>query len=152
MPQQILWSWVLDEAFLKALKKVIEMCWIYSCLTDVLGLGSTGNSNQSQVFHRTRRGLFQAMCLFLFRIKYFFESRCCARIPLRIRNCVSKRAAQPFHVGGRCHIETSPLICSTNQWTSFYMISAPVVKGSKQNLQNSQDKFHGGGFTLIKTL
>ena len=69
------------------------MCWIYSCLTDILGLGSTGNSNQSQVFHKklfgaitfeslllknlqtylkresgTRRGLFQAMCLFLFRI------------------------------------------------------------------------------------
>ena len=177
MPQQILWSWVLDEAFLKALKKVIEMCWIYSCLTDILGLGSTGNSNQSQVFHKklfgaitfeslllknlqtylkrefgTRRGLFQAMCLFLFRIKYFFESRCCARIPLRIRNCVSKRAAQSFHVGGRCHIETSPLICSTSQWTGFYMISASIVKGPKQNLQNSQDKFHGGGFTLIKTL
>ena len=27
------------------------------------------------------------------------------------------------------HIETSPLICSANQWTGFYMISASVMKG-----------------------
>ena len=26
-----------------------------------------------------------------------------------------------FHDGGRYHIETSPLICSSNQWTGFYM-------------------------------
>ena len=30
--------------------------------------------------------------------------------------------------GGRYHIETSPLICSANQWTSFYMIWASVMK------------------------
>ena len=35
----------------------------------------------------------------------------------------------PFHDGGRYHIETSPLICSANQWTGFYMISASVMKG-----------------------
>ena len=29
---------------------------------------------------------------------------------------------QLFHDRGRYHIETSPLICSSNQWTSFYMI------------------------------
>ena len=29
----------------------------------------------------------------------------------------------------RYHIETSPLICSANQWTGFYMISASVMKG-----------------------
>ena len=34
-----------------------------------------------------------------------------------------------FHDGGRNHIETSPLICSTNQWTGFYMISASIMKG-----------------------
>ena len=33
-----------------------------------------------------------------------------------------------FHDGGRYHIETSPLICRTNQWTGFYMISASLVK------------------------
>ena len=26
------------------------------------------------------------------------------------------------------HIETSPLICSANQWTGFYMITASVMK------------------------
>ena len=35
----------------------------------------------------------------------------------------------PFHDGGRYHIETSPLICGTNQWTCFYMITASVMKG-----------------------
>ena len=25
-----------------------------------------------------------------------------------------------FHGGGPCHIETSPLICYTSQWTGFY--------------------------------
>ena len=33
-----------------------------------------------------------------------------------------------FHDRGRYHIETSPLICSANQWTGFYMITAPVMK------------------------
>ena len=33
-----------------------------------------------------------------------------------------------FHDGGRYHIETSPLICSANQWTDFYMITASVMK------------------------
>ena len=28
-------------------------------------------------------------------------------------------------------METSPLICSVNQWTSFYMITASVLKGLK---------------------
>ena len=31
---------------------------------------------------------------------------------------------------GRYHIEPSPLICSANQWTRFYMITAPVMKES----------------------
>ena len=32
----------------------------------------------------------------------------------------------------RYHIETSPLICGPNQWTSFYMITASVLKGLNQ--------------------
>ena len=36
-----------------------------------------------------------------------------------------------FRDGGRYHIETSPLICSANQWTGFYMITAAVMKGLK---------------------
>ena len=30
--------------------------------------------------------------------------------------------------GGRYHIETSPFICSVNQWTGFHMITVPVMK------------------------
>ena len=33
-----------------------------------------------------------------------------------------------FHNGGRYHIKTSPLICSANQWTRLYMITASVMK------------------------
>ena len=33
-----------------------------------------------------------------------------------------------FHDGGRYHRETSPLICSANQWNGFYMITASVMK------------------------
>ena len=35
---------------------------------------------------------------------------------------------EPFHNGGRYHIETSPLTCGTNQWTGFYMIIVFVMK------------------------
>ena len=42
-----------------------------------------------------------------------------------------------FHDGGRYHIETSPLICSTNQWTGFYMITTSVMKELKGILCNS---------------
>ena len=33
-----------------------------------------------------------------------------------------------FHPRGPYHIETSALICSANQWTCFYMITASVMK------------------------
>ena len=33
-----------------------------------------------------------------------------------------------FHDGGCYHIETSPLICSANQWAGFYMITASIMK------------------------
>ena len=35
---------------------------------------------------------------------------------------------QLFHDGGSYHIETSPFICSANQWTGFYMIGTSVMK------------------------
>ena len=35
------------------------------------------------------------------------------------------------------YIETSPLICPANQWTSFYMITACVMKGLREhNMRN----------------
>ena len=37
-----------------------------------------------------------------------------------------------FHDGGWYNIETNPLICSANQWTGFYMISASVMKGLRE--------------------
>ena len=33
--------------------------------------------------------------------------------------------------GGPYHTETSPLICSANRWTSFYMIGTSVMKDLK---------------------
>ena len=38
-----------------------------------------------------------------------------------------------FMTRGRYHIETSPLICSANQWTGFYMITASVMKELNKN-------------------
>ena len=33
-----------------------------------------------------------------------------------------------FHDRGRYHVENSPLICSANHWTGFYMITAFIMK------------------------
>ena len=35
---------------------------------------------------------------------------------------------QLFHDGGPYHIETSPLICSANQWTGFCMKGTSIMK------------------------
>ena len=32
-----------------------------------------------------------------------------------------------FHNGGPFHVETSPLSCSANQWTGFYMIGTSIM-------------------------
>ena len=42
-----------------------------------------------------------------------------------------------FHDGGPYHIETSPLTCSANQWTGFYMIRTSVMEelNEVQNLK-----------------
>ena len=37
-------------------------------------------------------------------------------------------AALLFHDEGPYHIETSPVICSANQWTGVYMIEISVMK------------------------
>ena len=41
---------------------------------------------------------------------------------------VQKNLINSFMMGGRYHIETSPLICRANQWTGFYMITVSVMK------------------------
>ena len=33
--------------------------------------------------------------------------------------------------GGPYHMETSPLICSANQWTGFYIVGTSVMKELK---------------------
>ena len=38
-----------------------------------------------------------------------------------------------FHDGGSCRIETSPLICSVNQWTGFCIIGTSVMKDSRSS-------------------
>ena len=38
------------------------------------------------------------------------------------------KCSELFHDGGRYHIETSPLICSANQLTGFYLITASVME------------------------
>ena len=50
---------------------------------------------------------------------------------MRLCKCSFLNFSLPFHDGGRYHIETSPLICSANQWTGFYMITASVMKELK---------------------
>ena len=49
-------------------------------------------------------------------------------------NIVKKYLCRKTHDGGRYHIETSPLICSANRWTGFYVITAPVMKELKSIL------------------
>ena len=46
----------------------------------------------------------------------------------RCSQCHHLRCLYLFHDGCRYHIETSPLINSANQWTGFYMITAPSWK------------------------
>ena len=58
-----------------------------------------------------------------------------------------------FRDGGRYHIETSPLICSANQWTGFFMISTSVVKEltsffTKKGMNNENITLAANGETL----
>ena len=41
------------------------------------------------------------------------------------------KIGQHFHDGCSYHIETSPLICSANQWTDFFMIGTSAMKELK---------------------
>ena len=42
-----------------------------------------------------------------------------------------------FKDGGHYHIENSPLICSANQWTSFYIIGTSVMKELNRTFSKS---------------
>ena len=48
---------------------------------------------------------------------------------LKILRCshINVISAELFHDGRPYYIETSPLICSADQWTGFYMIGKPVI-------------------------
>ena len=41
------------------------------------------------------------------------------------------------HDGGLYHIEISPLVCSANHWTGFYMIRTSVMKELKENIREA---------------
>ena len=47
---------------------------------------------------------------------------------LAIGSAIRKLRLNSFMTGDRYHIETSPFICSVDQWTGFYMITASVLK------------------------
>ena len=40
-----------------------------------------------------------------------------------------------FHDRGSYQIETSPLICSANQWTGFYMMGPYVIKAKEKQTE-----------------
>ena len=66
--------------------------------------------------------------------------RSCCRKTLNVTTC--NFAVSLFHDGGPHYIETSPLICSTNQWPDFYMIGTSVITVLKgwQRYKKSQQK------------
>ena len=45
-----------------------------------------------------------------------------------VSNKILENSPLLFHDLGPYHIETSPLICTGNQWTGFYMIETFVMK------------------------
>ena len=58
-----------------------------------------------------------------------------------------------FRDGGPYHIETSPLICSVNQWAGFYLVGISVMKelliaGVRkiQRCNQSSSNIHNGTF------
>ena len=42
---------------------------------------------------------------------------------------------KPFYDGGPSHLETSPLICSENQCSGFYMVGTSLMKELNKNRQ-----------------
>ena len=52
-------------------------------------------------------------------------------IPLEQRQEILTNESKLFHDEGCYHMETSLFICSANQWTGFYVITAPVMKELK---------------------
>ena len=55
--------------------------------------------------------------------------------------------------GGTYHIEISPLICSVNQWTGFYMIRTSIMKElrTEKSILKLVIKFHQSGFNVVET-
>ena len=42
------------------------------------------------------------------------------------------------HDGDSYHMETSPFICTVNQWTGFYMIGTSTMKELKEIVTNDE--------------
>ena len=57
-------------------------------------------------------------------LTFSIHLRHCLLIFVRMSNL---KIGQHFHDGCSYHIETSPLICSANQWTDFFMIGTSAM-------------------------
>ena len=57
---------------------------------------------------------------------------------VNLRSKFCEEFAWVFHDGGIYHIETSPLICTANQWTGFYMTGTYVMKEFKDITESRQ--------------
>ena len=101
-------------------------------------------------FHFSQSCLFSALCIgsnfCTEQLKSVFCSlvRVCILLYLVIYRVQQvQEFSETFQDGGRYHIETSPLICRSNQWTGFYMITASVLKElSKWFFISSSDTPH----------
>ena len=90
------------------------------------------NSLQSITLHKSTFSQYSFLVFFNKKTQAFF----CFLNNNIINNLASSDFSLPFHDGGRCHIETSSLICRANQWTGLYMITASVMKGLRYLLGN----------------
>ena len=83
----------------------------------------------SPVLSERYKELFQS--LFLVKSKSTEVIHC-------IRNDV---LFEPVYDGGPYHIEISPLICRTNQWTGFYLIGISVMKELNRRCRSRWKKY-----------
>ena len=65
----------------------------------------------------------------------------CHNQGIYLDQCIQVTKHWPFHDGGCCGRETSPLIWFANQWTGFYIIRPSVMKKFRRSLHIIHQKF-----------
>ena len=89
---------------------------------------SRGRDGVLYIKKRTYHVCFARNCLkFSIRIGYYKRNLWTTASEIYFSANLRKRLLFNFGIGSY-HIETSPLICSPNQWTGFYMIGFSVMK------------------------